>query len=937
MKGAQRQSAPLSAPWKNSLRSIWRTKRRFAAILLMVLLGTLIFIGLSLTAPNMRRGLNDAIRAGRREDLRISSPMGLYEADRQLVDALSDVTATAYRFTDDYFMDGEATVIRLLSLTDTLSAPILAEGRLPEARNELLLDRRAQASGYKLGDVVRLSAPSRTEPETNALASATFKIVGFGSHIDFMSGISSGITLLGDGALDYFAVADRSAFLKQRPDEVLLRFGALDALSPGDPEYRNIAAKLSDELTERFRHRPEDLFIDLSEAAWRRIEDAKQEIADAEAKLAEGKQALDKARAELDAGHREHDKNRRALETLSAQFGQTDARAQEALDAAREALMRGEADYANGKAAYETKAAHARERIDAAKVEISDAEAAISAIRIPPYTVSGQSNDPVLAGMIEGADNMGALTFIFSPIFYLIAMLVTYTTMTRMVEEERVQIGMLKALGYTQRPIAAKYLLYAGLSSLLGTIGGIAMGYFTLMPIIYDAYFFSVNLIVPKVYGFYLLPAVISLLIGVGITLFAAWYAVRRTLKETAASLMRPKAPERGNRILIERLPTLWRRLGFLSKIALRNLTAKKSRLMMTLFGITGCTGLIVMAFGLRFSIENTVAKQYGILSRYDLQVILDPDAPTADIDSLDSDIARISTASAAFHRSTGTFRDTEALTTNFTLIVPEKADAFSAFQALYAPGMRKGLTLNAQSVLISRRFADAIGHTGSGIRFRDGDGIDRSITPSAVFESFVGHTLILSSERYADLFDRPAIPNARYLHLKPEIAVADAKADLLRNDAVHLVISQADAKAQVDELINAMNIVVAAIVLISCLLAFIVLFNLTNLNVAERLRELSTIKVLGFTDFELTRYIYRETVMLAAIGILLGFVIGRSLHLAICLAMSPKWFLIDPKLPLSAYLSGLLIPIGFTLVVMCFVHRRLKRVNMVEALKSED
>ena len=651
-----------------------------------------------------------------------------------------------------------------------------------------------------------------------------------------------------------------------------------------------------------------------------------------------GKEELDAARKELDQGWAEYYDGLQEYEDGLAELEENRASGQKALEDAQKELEDGEKELEDGKKELDEERPDAEKKLKDAESQIKDAESEIKDIRIPAYSVQGMYNEYLISTHFESCDNMDALTLIFPTVFYLVAMLTTLTTITRMIEEERTAIGTLKALGMSKAAVASKYLSYAVLSSLFGAVIGILFGFFVLMPVIFYAYTDGFDFILDPAFSPSLLSIGLAVFIGVGLSLLAAWMSVHRTLRQNAANLMRPKPPANGNRILVERIGWLWRKLSFIAKITLRNLTAKKSRMFMTLLGVFGSTTLIIMGFGLRASIQSLVNKQYSILQNYDVELVYNNKADKQEIDDLHAYIESKADLYTEFYQSQASFENAKGLMENFTLYVPKDIEVYRTMKPLRSRLSGKDLALTDERALISEQFARAIRYEKPyDLPVKDSNGFLYHVPIEAHSEQYVGHTMTLTPALYKDCFNEKAKPNAYIFQLREGEDLDRVMNDLAEMDLVQFSLSHEDSQDLVSGLINAMNIVVFIIIFISTLLAFVVLYNLTNLNVSERQRELSTIKVLGFQNKEVTQYVYRETIILTAIGILAGCIGGKSLHYMICMALSPSHALIDPALTPIAYLVGSVIVFAFSLLVMFIIHRQLKRVDMVEALKAAE
>ena len=662
------------------------------------------------------------------------------------------------------------------------------------------------------------------------------------------------------------------------------------------------------------------------------------ELASARKKLDEGAAELADARAELEEGQSEYEQGLLDLEEARQTLAREQTKGKQELADAYQELLDGEKEYEEGLAEYNDQLPGAREDIAEGKEEITEARRQLARLKVPDYTIQDRYKDPGFFQFIENSESMDFLSYIFPVFFFLIALLVSLTTMTRMVDEQRLQIGTLKALSYSNWDIVSKYLLYGSLPSLIGSLLGMVAGHKILMPTVFMAY--SSNFIfteeIPDLPIIYSILAVLISLLCTGLVALMTTYS---SLKENVASLLRPKAPKAGTRILLERITPLWKRLSFHSKVTARNIFRFKKRMMMTILGVSGCAALIFMGFGIRDSIGSIIPKQYGDLFRYDTLVIFDDEADPADLTAYHDLLAGDSRISQLYPAriEQGIIAVPGKLDQSITLVVPADATRFAEINVLRSRILKRPLELD-QGAVISEKMALLLGlRAGDTLDYEDPDGQLRPIPIGGVTENYTGHYLYLSIADYESLFGKSYQPNSDYVVLnQPSQEMASTfSRDMLDQDVVFSAISSYSTSDTVQKLMASMNIIVLVILIASSLLAIVVLYNLTNINVSERIRELSTIMVLGFYPKEVTAYVYRETMTLTALGILAGFGFGRVLHYFVISSMAPSNVLLDPYVWWSTYALAAAFTFAFSLVVMLIMHNRLKHVDMVSALKA--
>ncbi len=681
------------------------------------------------------------------------------------------------------------------------------------------------------------------------------------------------------------------------------------------------------------------------------LDAAQAQIDAGRAELAEGKAQLDAARAELDAAQTELDAVRAQLDaaeqaitdgwadynagTAALQQAEQEGRA-ELADALAE-LEQGEADYAAGLADYEAGRAEADEEIAAAQAELDDAQAQVDEIEECAWYVLGRNTNSGFVSYSQDAERVSNLASVFPFIFFLVAALVCLTTMTRMVEEQRTQIGSLKALGFSRLAISKKYLGYAFFASLGGGLIGLAVGC-TLIPLVVTNAFRIMYYIPGMEFKHQPVLYVASVAAAVLCTTGAALWACQSTLADTPANLMRPKSPKAGRRVFLEHIRPLWRRLSFTWKVTVRNLFRYQKRFWMTVIGIGGCTALIVTGFGLHDSIFSILDKQFDEVSCYDATVGLDSHMTDAEMaavaDYLDgnADVDRwLACRQVTVDASAGD------LTHSAYIFAVEDQEAFRQLIDLRERKSGDHVEISSDGVVITEKLAELLDvQVGDAITL-EGDRRAEAVV-TAIAENYVYHYVYMTEDFYEELFQETAEENVVLLAYRDgtgDAAQSAASVALMKLDAVSSYSYIGTVRDAFTDSMSAVDYAVIIIIIAAAALAFVVLYNLTNINITERVRELATLKVLGFYDREITAYIYRENIFLTAFGILLGLVIGRFLHAWLVLTVEVDMVMFGRTAPAYAYLLAAGLTVLFAVVVNVAAHFRLKKVDMVESLKT--
>lgn len=657
--------------------------------------------------------------------------------------------------------------------------------------------------------------------------------------------------------------------------------------------------------------------------------DGMNQLRSARTTMDEGWDLLTDKQIELDDARKEIEDARATLADAAAELEE----ARQTIAEKSQELRDGEIEYADAKAEADQKLADA-------KAEIEDADAQLNDIEEGEWYVWNRSRNVSFASFDSNSTKLAALAKVFPVFFFLVAALVVSTTMTRMVEEERLQIGTMKALGYTKGAIMQKYLLYAFTAAAIGAVAGLALGFFVFPRVIWTAYQMM-----------YYAPAFLSpwrwdvgLMAGgslIAISMLATWSACRSTLHEYPAALMRPRAPKAGKRILLERVTFIWRRLPFTYKVTCRNLLRYKKRFWMTVIGVAGCTALLVTGFGISDSLNSIVTKQFGEIYHYDLlTAVTDAD------DTKEGPAHDYLYTDDAFQESLTVFTQQveqeldDGSTVDYYYMVPEDVTAFADFADLHNRQTGEPTPLGEEGVVLTEKLASTLNvHPGDTVTLEDSDGNQASFTVTGICEHYVYNYVYMSAESYAKGFGEEPAWNAIMSQMTDNSQQGrDAvSAKLLAMDEVASLNFTADSMDMVLNMLESIDAVVVLIIVCAACLAFVVLYNLTNINIAERVKEIATIKVLGFYDREVDAYVNRESVILTIIGALLGLVGGVALHKFVILTVEVDAVMFGRDIQPMSFIYSLALTFLFSLIVNLFMGRKLKQISMVESMKAPE
>lgn len=662
-------------------------------------------------------------------------------------------------------------------------------------------------------------------------------------------------------------------------------------------------------------------------SGYAQIKSIKNQISAGESKLA-------RTKAELD-------RNQRKIKTKRSKLYTMEEKAEKEFKKAEEEIVKNEKKLKDSEKDLEKAKNEAKDEFKKAEKELKEAEDEIKKIEKPEWYVLNRDKQYSAAEYGGCADSIDALAGIFPVFFVLVAALVALTTMTRMVDEQRINIGTMKALGYTSGMIAKKYIVYAMSASAIGSILGLAIGYTLFPSIIYNAY--AIMYTVPAVeLRFDLLITVLSIVVSIFVTTFTAYAACRKELIEAPSILMRPKAPKNGKRILLERIGFIWDKIGFIWKVTLRNIFRYKKRFLMTVLGISGCTALILTGFGVRDSIQMIVDVQFGELNKYSMTVSYDSDEKTEDINKLKSFVSGENGVEeiAMFHN-----QNAKVMINNkekeVTVIIPENKNTFKEFITLRDRKTHTPVKLSDNGIVISEKAARNLDvKVGDKVKILNEKDVSAEAVISGITENYVNHYVYMTNEYYEKLYNRKAESNRIYGVLNDNITLdqEDKMASrIIDTTCANGTVFTTGIKDGFSDTIKSLNYVVLLMIISAGALAFVVLYNLSNVNISERIREIATIKVLGFYDKEVSAYIYRENVILTLIGAIVGLGLGKILHQFIMITVEVENMMFGRLINPISYVVAFILTIVMGVIVNLVMNRKLKKVEMVESLKSVD
>ena len=864
---------------RDILREISKTKSKFISIMIIMFLGVFIFVGLKETSPAMVNTYNKYIERHKMYDLRVSHNFGINEEDMKIMNSLDNVDLSESYFIKKLQITNSNEFVNIESLPEKLVLPKLTEGALPNDDREIALVESLQGS-YKIGDEISFTSD---KSESNTLKQYNFKVVGFVQGADHIEVSNNNLA-----NKDYFGYVKRDVFKFENVSGVNIKLKDIN-YKYSDKDYITEVNKTRDSLIEKLKTQQKI--------------DEKNYLEKNNKKLKENEKVINQAQEQLNSV-------KGKLELLKNVDSKSYNEQVEKLN-------------------------KAQKEIDDNKKQLNMGKVSLSEESYPRFSVENIRGLKNYAQFIDSASSLTFVANVFSIFLFVVSILVSLTTLTRMIDENRINIGTLKSLGYSNYRISKKYFVYGGLSTLIGTILGIIGAYLVIVPIIYNSYarFFTFN--TPEiVYTPSILIA--AFVISLGCISLAIYIPLRKNLKEKSAYLLRPKAPSGGSRIFLEKISFIWSRLSFLRKVTFRNIFRYKIRMLMTIFGVAGCLTLMFIGFGIRYGVINISNEQFKVINKVDIAATYNPYIDNESVEKLQKEIDNNKNVktSTKINIQLATFESNNEIIDSVQLITVDKEN-YKDYITLM-DNNAKDINLPNGAAVISEKLAYL--H-----KLQVGDSFnvvvnnkEYTFNVGEINKNYFGHTIYINKDYYESLFQKQYKDNTFLVQTTGGKETVESVVSNL-NDNSDIVNISDNSKIQeiLDNFIKGIDIIVAVMVICSVTLALVVLYNLINVNVSERIRELSTIKVLGFYPSEVTIYVFREIFYLSGVGIILGNYLGYKMYLKIILELAGRDMMFSSKVPLVVYLLASGITILITIVVMIVMHKKLKKVNMVEALKA--
>lgn len=978
--------------FKNNFKSINRTKRRFFSILIMAFLGVGFFSGLVATSPDMLDSLDRYADSSNLYDINILSTLGLTDDDIISIQGIEGVDKVYGTQSKDSLVkiDDQESICKVIEFNENINSPVVIAGRNIENENECLLDpaivRTGEGAESFIGKKIFLKNEDMDSEDNPIFTVKEFEIVGIAETPVYISS-ERGNTTLGNGTVSFYIFTQDNVINMDYYTGLYVTVkGAKETVTNSD-EYLKLVNSVIAKIENIKETRENARYQSLVDDATKKINDAQKEfddkklevdteLKDAESQIKKAEKQINSSEKQIEAAESElalHQKQateqfealanqialaeqqleestidpaikemqkqeierqkvelERAKQESSAKFEE----AQAEIASNKTEIRKGKNELSKNKEEFESKKQEAEDKLNEAQAKIDDAKEEINKIEKCKWYIQDRLDNSGYNNIFDAIKTMSNIARLFPAIFYLVAVLISLTSMTRMIEEERIEIGTLKALGYTNMQIISKYIIYSLLACIIGGVLGMTVGLYLLPTIVWSLYSMIYNM--PHFYctyrfGIGLIGIILAFICIGGATLLVA----RKELKQMPSVLMRPKPPKNGKKILLEKISFIWKRFNFSHKVTARNIFRYKKRAIMTVVGIAGCTGLMLTGFGIRDSVDDIPSAQFNGIFKYDTSITLSNTNGLSDIEEYLKNNESIENF-VEVCATTGELSK-ESTSCNVTVFVPDSLDNYSSVYNLINYQTEETISISNGGIIITDKAAETLGVTvGDEITFIDGDDIQYQFKIDNITKNHVGHYVYMSKEIYENNF-KPYKTDIVYLNTKniSDEAQNEILKNILNMDGVASVSSINALMQSVSDMLNTMNYVVLVLIVASAMLDFVVLYNLANINIAERQREIATLKVLGFHDNEVDNYINKENIIFTILGIALGLILGTFLTSAIIGSIEIDVLKFIRNIKPISYVYSAIITLLFSFIVNFIIHFVLKKIDMIESLKS--
>ncbi|MDD5937201.1 MAG: FtsX-like permease family protein [Clostridiales bacterium] len=939
---------------KDFRMEIKKTYMRFLSILLIVALGVSFYSGLRACKADMLESSDAYYDEVNFMDVYVAGTMGISEEDIHAIEAIEGVANVEGAYTKDVLvqMEDQNIVVKTFSENETVNQFYLIDGRRPTAENECMVDTAfLKNTGHQIGDTITLFLENQDLKES--LHEVELTIVGSCNYAKYLS-LFRGNGEIGNGSINSFVVLKKSNYIQDVYSEAYVLVKGGKSLDCYGEEYQELIKKISDKIEVIAEIQCQKRYDDVMEEPKQKFLEAKTEYAARVKELEEKKktanESLDQAMEQLnqfnDSIMQAEEAIKEKKEKLFAiHYSESDI--EQVLAPLLSSLEEQKAQYGKAKEEFDKQESELNEqfliadaKLARALTQLSEQEEELNSVSLPKWYIGDRNWVESYVSYIHDADRIDAIAKIFPAIFFFVAALVCLTTMTRMVDEQRTQIGILKALGYGKLAIAGKFMKYCLFATVSGSVIGALLGQKIFPFTVINAYRIMYVGLPYVLTNYKPYDAIVAGVLAIGCTMIATYAACMKDLMAEPAELMRPVAPKAGKRILLERIPLLWNHINFTKKSTLRNLFRYKKRFFMTTIGIAGCMGLIIVGFGLKDSIGVMADLQFEDLWLQDGEIALVDDLTEQGKNDFINQLVtekEITKAQLLYKKKMeGSHNETRK---SVTLYVLNDDVAFDDFFLFRDRESKQDYKIGDHGVIVTEKYASMLHlNVGDKLHLDLGDDQSVDVTVDAIAENYLEHYVFMKKPLYQSLTGNPVPYNACLLRLVPEEEAAEKQlfSRILSNYSEVMSISSTRAlNERIHSMLESLNIITYVLIVSAGLLAFVVLYNLSNININERKRELASLKVLGFYDGEVNSYVMRENIILTVFGIVLGIGFGKALHGFVIQTCEIDAVMFGRLIKGISYIFSAALTLVFSFMICFFTYFKLKKVDMIESLKS--
>ena len=925
---------------KDSLREIKKTFGRFLAIFTIVAIGCGFFSGIKATMPDMLVTAEDYFMDHRLMDLKLASTLGVRSQDIEEIKKAPEVEGVMAGYSKDvyYRYESRNLVLKFMSYNsdlpesspNKLNTPEIIEGRMPQKEGECLIEIKATSPDtFKVGNTIKISEPDGTKKITDTLAKDEYKIVGIAASPMYI-GYERDSTNVGTGKVTSNVLVPEYNFKGEYYTEAYVKFKGTEEYAPFSEEYKSRVNALKKGAVKAFEESVNSRYETAYKNSLNTIKSNEEKVKTLEQIVNSDRKSLLMQKQALDLQIKQAEQKLKKSEEGSTQYflNQTTlVQLESSLEIVADLLKDG-----NQQGQYHKKY---KENLAENKAALEKARTELNGFKSPEiYSFNRFEASDDYSSFYGDSQKIDSISKVFPVFFILVAALVCLTTMTRMIEEQRTLMGTYKSLGYSAKTIAKKYLFYAVTASVLGSISGTVIGMKIIPAIIYDSYKIMYNIPVLKTE---IKPLYVILCTAVSVVCIgaAALMACIKELRARPASLMRPRPPKNGKRVFLERFPKIWNKISFLGKVTVRNLVRYKKRFLVTVIGVAGCTALIVTGLGLKFSIKSIADRQFEDILVYNGLVMLNSDNYSKQqlAETMD-EISRVD--KYMFARSENVTAENSGKSQSASVIVVDKPENTEDFIHLRDCKTGEKQEIKENQAIVTEKLCKLTGlKTGDYVTLKSEKGKIAKLKIGGISKNYTMHYIYISPGTYKNCFGTESVCNMAFVNLQKGVDDTAFKEDLIKKDEFYGMEYKEDSSKGFMNSLDSLDKVVILLVVCAGGLAMVVLYNLANINITERIREIATIKVLGFFENETSAYICRENYISTAIGILVGLFLGKILHYFVVITAEVDIVMFNHQLVWWAFVLGALLTAVFTIIVNAFLRLVIRKIDMVESLKS--